>query len=150
MPKKETLFKLFEEAYTSAQGKGYSQGLCVGAGFCAVQAEIHTKKTKAAAPKTPLLYNAKDVYEYIKANCPIVITEPVSPSVFAPLNGKLRKAEKQLDTDDLEHVARWINGGGLSWMRDPPTFRQIAKDYLELVGKARAVQAASSELGDKL
>lgn len=150
MASAKKLYEIAKERYLEAVKKGVPEHLAFLAAQAEMLADVHTKKTKAAGPKPHLLYNAKDVYERLDKDCDEVVTRPLNPRLFAPLNGKLRIAEKDLRPDDIDVLVRWLKAGGMSWMKGGVTFKYIAREYIELVGRARKANVATTSLEDKL
>ncbi len=64
-----------------------------------------------------------------------VIYTPTADSTMTAA-GKLARAAK-LTEADISALAVWLNRGGLSWMREKPTYQYIARNLVDLCARAK-------------
>lgn len=154
MPKSraQSLYEVGVEAFEENLGVN-DNWTCMLKAVAAMLAEA-TKPRKANKPNYEDRQFGELVYKQLVShlNPGVMVLEPVNKATFSQLGKKLRFAD--VTEDDIKLLVRWLNGGGLEWMTDPPTWGQFCKYALDWIGRARRVDSfkpkQSSEALEKL
>lgn len=94
------------------------------------------KKTKAPGASQDRVAGIQ-IHATLKEYAPAaVVWDPASPGDII-VAGKLARGAS-LTPNDIRSLAGYLERGGLSWMREPPTFRYVARNIVDLVAKAKA------------
>lgn len=76
------------------------------------------------------------VYERLKKEAPTAVIYTPTADGTKTAAGKLARAAN-LTEADITALALWLNKGGLSWMREKPTYQYIARNIVDLVARAK-------------
>lgn len=94
---------------------------------------------RGAASKEDLSWG-KAVHGYLVKQAPdAAVWLPCSNGQLVLLGAAAREctSETEQARKDVQRVASWLVGGGLSWMREKPTMSYVSRNYVDMVARAR-------------